>query len=252
MNELSIPNQSKWYENTIIIILLLVCCFPVGLILLWIKKEWSIRTKLIITAAWLLLLAVGAIIDRSQPKQTPTTNSSPVTGSLTNTQQPVLSSPITTSKPNYTELQQRGDVLLKLDKEEYLQDDLKEFDAVMQPLQEIPKDSKDYAKAQSLNKNLIAKSAKIGAEILVLGPKPKNSEWDGRVDAVVSFLRKNLNDYGSSEFVEWSPVTKVAVKGEPYWTVRLKLRAKNAFGALILKETYYFIRQNEVVSAKGL
>lgn len=85
-----------------------------------------------------------------------------------------------------------------------------------------------------------------------MGPKPKNSEWDGRVDAVVKYLRRNLNDYDSSEFVEWSPVTKLKVKGEPFWVVRLKLRAKNAFGGYILKDTFYFIRQNEVVAAEGL
>lgn len=99
---------------------------------------------------------------------------------------------------------------------------------------------------------MIGKSARIGAELLVLGPKPKNSEWDGRVDAVVKYLRRNLNDYDSSEFVEWSPVTKLKVKGEPFWVVRLKLRAKNAFGGYILKDTFYFIRQNEVVAAEGL
>jgi hypothetical protein len=87
---------------------------------------------------------------------------------------------------------------------------------------------------------------------MVLGPKPKNSEWDGRVDPVVEYLKNNLNDYDSSEFVEWSPVTKLEVKGEPFWVVRLKLRAKNAFGGYILKNTFYFIRQNRVVIAEGL
>jgi hypothetical protein len=99
---------------------------------------------------------------------------------------------------------------------------------------------------------LIDKSARITAEILILGPKPKNSAYDGRVDAVVNYLRKNLNGYDSSEFVEWSPVTKMEVKGEPFWVVRLKLRAKNAFGAYLVKDTYYFIRKDKVVTAQGL
>lgn len=68
----------------------------------------------------------------------------------------------------------------------------------------------------------------------------------------MDYLRDNLNDYDSSEFVEWSPVAKLEVKGEPYWVVRLKLRAKNAFGGYVLKNTFYFIRQNKVVSAEGL
>jgi hypothetical protein len=59
-------------------------------------------------------------------------------------------------------------------------------------------------------------------------------------------------DYDSSEFVEWAPVTKLEVKGEPFWVVRLKLRAKNAFGGQVLKNTFYFIRQNRVITAEGL
>jgi len=169
-----------------------------------------------------------------------------------NTQPVVAPSPTATPKPAFVELQQQGEALLELKKDEYVRDDLKEFDAVMQPLREIPKEAKEYRQAQALNKKLIDKSARIGAELLVLGPKPKSSEWDGRVDAVVKYLRRNLNDYDSSEFVEWSPVTKLEVKGEPFWVVRLKLRAKNAFGGYILKDTYYFIRQNEVVAAEGL
>lgn len=165
--------------------------------------------------------------------------------------QPVASA-TATPKPTFTELQQNGETLLALQKEEYLQDDLKQFDVVIQPLREIPKEAKEYRQAQALIKRLIDKGARITAEILVLGPKPKNSEWDGRVDPVVDYLQNNLNDYDSSEFVEWSPVTKLEVKGEPFWVVRLKLRAKNAFGGYVLKNTFYFIRQNKVVAAEGL
>jgi hypothetical protein len=164
----------------------------------------------------------------------------------------VVPSPTATPNPTFAELQQRAEPLLRLEKEEYVRDDLRAFDAVIGPLRQIPKDAKEYVAAQALIKRLIDKSARITAEILVLGPKPKNSEWDGRVDPVVEYLKDNLNDYDSSEFVEWSPVTKLEVKGEPFWVVRLKLRAKNAFGGYVLKNTFYFIRQNKVVTAEGL
>lgn len=72
------------------------------------------------------------------------------------------------------------------------------------------------------------------------------------MDPVVEYLKNNLNDYDSSEFVEWSPVAKLEVKGEPFWVVRLKLRAENAFDGYILKNAFYFIRQNKVVAAEGL
>jgi hypothetical protein len=164
----------------------------------------------------------------------------------------VVPSPTATPKPTFAELQQRAEPLLRLEKEEYVRDDLGAFDAVIGPLRQTPKDAKEYTAAQALIKKLIDKSARITAEILVLGPKPKNSEWDGRMDPVVEYLKENLNDYDSSEFVEWSPVTKLEVKGEPFWVVRLKLRAKNAFGDYVLKNTFYFIRQNRVVTAEGL
>lgn len=164
----------------------------------------------------------------------------------------VLASPTATPKPNFSELKERAEPLLRLEKEEYVREDLGAFDALLKPLREIPKDAKEYAAAQVLIKKLIDKSARIAAEILVLGPKPQNSEWDGRVEPVVVYLKNTLNDYDSSEFVEWSAVTKLEVKGEPYWVVRLKLRAKNAFGGYILKNTFYFIRQNRVVIAEGL
>ena len=176
-----------------------------------------------------------------------------VTPNTPNSSDPsVLASPTATPKPTFSELNQRAGPLLRLEKEEYVRGDLGDFDALLRPLREIPKDAKEYAAAQDLIKKLIDKAAKIGAEILVLGPKPKNSEWDGRVAPVVEYLKNNLNDYDSSEFVEWSPVTKLEVKGEPFWAVRLKLRAKNAFGGYILKDTFYFIRQNRVVMAEGL
>jgi hypothetical protein len=44
----------------------------------------------------------------------------------------------------------------------------------------------------------------------------------------------------------------VYIGKEPYWGVRLKLRAKNAFGAYILRDTYYFMRNNKVVKSEGL
>lgn len=90
------------------------------------------------------------------------------------------------------------------------------------------------------------------AETDLIGPKPENSSWDGKVRCVDKYLQNVLNDYDSAEYVEWSEASKVDVKGEPYWVVRLKLRATNAFGGKILKNTYYFIRHNQVIYAQGL
>lgn len=50
-----------------------------------------------------------------------------------------VASPTATPKPTLAELQQRAQPLLNLEKEEYVSDDLKAFDAVMGPLREIQK-----------------------------------------------------------------------------------------------------------------
>lgn len=119
-------------------------------------------------------------------------------------------------------------------------------------LGEIPKTSKDYKEAQGLNEKLVKKMLAVNLEQALLGEKPKSSEWDGSVQPVKEYLKATLNDYSSSEFVEWSPVAVVRLKGKPYWAVRLKLRAKNAFGAYLLRDTYYFIQGGQVVRAEGL
>ena len=67
--------------------------------------------------------------------------------------------------------------------------------------------------------------------------------------ALCGIIGKLNNKNSNSEVALKS---KLKVKGEPFWVVRLKLRAKNAFGGYILKDTFYFIRQNEVVAAEGL
>jgi hypothetical protein len=116
----------------------------------------------------------------------------------------------------------------------------------------IQKGAKEYKEAQSLLEPTRKRWARLAAEAIVLGPKPENSGWGGKVYCVDHYLKRTLNDYDSAEYLEWSPVARMDVKGEPYWAVRLKLRAKNAFGALIVKDVVFLIRQNEVVNVIGL
>ncbi len=94
--------------------------------------------------------------------------------------------------------------------------------------------------------------AVVGAERIVMGPKPMQIGSGGGVSQVKDYLSSVLNDYENSEFVEWLPISKVYVGKEPYWGVGLRLRAKNRFGALVLRDTYYYIRNNQVVKSKGL
>ena len=230
---------------------------PVGK-LLW-PHQFAKASSGLTAKQWGVILGVGAVIfvlaviaGVLEDKRKSSNGAAVNVNARANAASTSTASPAATPKPTFDELQERANHLLVLEKEEYASDDLKPFDQVRDALNEIPKTAKEYKAAQVLRERLLKKSARIGAEVLVLGPKPTNSPWDGRVDPVVEYLKANLNDYDSSEFVEWSPVTKMELKGEPYWTVRLKLRAKNAFGAYILRDTFYFIRQNRVVRTVGL
>jgi len=67
------------------------------------------------------------------------------------------------------------------------------------------------------------------------GPMPLQSGWDGSVPCVKQYLEKNLNDPDSYESIEWSPVK---ADGD-HWIVRNKYRAKNSFGAKIIKNQVF-------------
>jgi len=68
----------------------------------------------------------------------------------------------------------------------------------------------------------------------------KNSPWDGAVPAVVEYLRANLKDFRSAEWIEWSKVTK---NGDGY-LVRCKYRAKNSFSAYDIYNQVFNIDSN--------
>jgi len=50
--------ERKWYDSTWALVLLLLFCSPVGFVLLW-RKPWKTATKVIITAAVLVVLIAG-------------------------------------------------------------------------------------------------------------------------------------------------------------------------------------------------
>ncbi len=119
-------------------------------------------------------------------------------------------------------------------------------------LHAIPETAPEYKEAKRLIPAAQTKLQHYQAEAALLGKKPENSAYDGSVRCVDRYLRTALNDYHNAEYLEWSPVTRVEIKKQPYWSVRLKLRAKNAFGANIVKDVYFLIRNDQVVQAIGL
>jgi len=155
-----------------------------------------------------------------------------------------------TPPPTFAEIKAKAQSLLKRDNDSI--DELKEFDDVMQPLKAITKDSKDFKEAQVLNKKLIDKVSVIAAEKIVLGNRPENSAWDGSVRAADRYLKDTLNDYSSAEYISWTKVAKIYIGKEPFWVTRAKIRAKNGFGAFIVKDITFYIRNDNVVKVEGL
>ncbi len=190
-----------------------------------------------ISFAWMLLVFVLVVRDKGRPQPAPALNSVSATPST----------PATPTPLPLAELLAQTKVLLKRDNVAH-----QEIGRMLDQLNAVPKEAKEYKETQSIIKPARERWARLAAEELVLGSKPENSKWDGSVLCVDKYLKATLNDYDSAEYVEWSPVTRIDLKGEPYWTVRLKLRAKNAFGGKILKEAIFFIRQNQVVNVIGL
>ncbi|MFC2776059.1 hypothetical protein [Segatella oulorum] len=99
-------------------------------------------------------------------------------------------------------------------------------------------------KKAKFNLSLLAIIALIVASIMAAGifndstePQKKeesvavvhNDELDGSVRQITQFLKKNLNDPGSYESVEWGPVTENP--HTKWFVVRHKYRAKNGYGA---------------------
>jgi type IV secretory pathway VirB10-like protein len=97
---------------TWVIVVLLVFCFPVGLILVWTNHRFTQRSKIVITGVVVALVAVGAIASAaSPPKETvksgdvATTTTEATTTSApapTTTKRPTTTPPPTTAKPPAT------------------------------------------------------------------------------------------------------------------------------------------------------
>lgn len=75
------------------------------------------------------------------------------------------------------------------------------------------------------------------------GPKPEPSNWDGSFRCVKEYLKRNLNDPGSVKYESWYE----AVEHGEYWAVRVRFRAKNAFGGYVLEDKIALIQNSEVV-----
>ena len=72
---------NNWWENTALVIASTVMCCGLGLVLVWLKRQWPTRTKVFVTSGvaivWIAVLVLGALAP------SPTTNQSIASASST-------------------------------------------------------------------------------------------------------------------------------------------------------------------------
>ena len=129
---------------------------------------------------------------------------------------------------------------------------ISELEEAIALLKQIPRETSEFTEAEKLQKKAQAELAQQNAILAIVGEIPTTSAWDGQVDCVDRYLRTRLNDYDSAEYLSWKGPGIIRSSGQLYWGVRLRLRAKNAFGGNIIKEPLFYIRHEQVVKVQGL
>lgn len=212
------------------------------------KNKSSLYIVLAILGGFFMMCVLCGVIGNLSKNK----NDAAVSSTSANLAAIPTASPTPTPPPTFAELRTRAEDFLKIKPENLEYADVERIDDTRLALQNLSKEDKNYKEAQLLTKKLIDRTAPVAAEKFLLGDKPKSSSYDGRVQPAVDYLRANLNDYDSCEFVNWYQVVKTTYEKKPAWGVKLRLRAKNAFGAFIVKDVFFYIRQNQVVGVEGL
>jgi hypothetical protein len=70
-----LAQPQRWFENTALVVVSLLLCGVVGLILVWLKRQWTTTTKVVVTVvvvALTMIGVVGAVTDSTDSTSTGT------------------------------------------------------------------------------------------------------------------------------------------------------------------------------------
>ena len=84
------PSTQPWHRRTVSIVLLLIFFFPVGLVLLWMRPDWSVRRRGIVTGLVGLFVIIVAVSPNPPPTTTAVLNTTTAGGTASS--QPLASS----------------------------------------------------------------------------------------------------------------------------------------------------------------
>jgi len=82
-----------------------------------------------------------------------------------------------------------------------------------------------------------------------VGQTVENSEWDGSVHQVETWLEENLKDPDSYESIEWYEVQQKYVDGKgSIYLVRHEYRSKNSFGGYTVNDDVFILDSEGTVA----
>jgi LysM repeat protein len=117
-------------------------------------------------------------------------------------------------------------------------------EGVRQQIATADKQLNDALNAQRKQKEAAVRMRQ-SADIL-RGPKPAQLP-NGTVPLVLKWFQESLHDPYSARYVSWSKLEKYYWASAPCWVVSVRIRAKNAFGAYVLSDNTFYIRQNRII-----
>jgi hypothetical protein len=89
----------------------------------------------------------------------------------------------------------------------------------------------------------------------VYGKRPETSDWDGKVYLIDDYLKANLKDPASLEYIQWWKLTPFiwgerdasGAGAQNGWQVSVQYRARNSFGGMVIERQTFLIRDGKIV-----
>ena len=79
-----------------------------------------------------------------------------------------------------------------------------------------------------------------------MGAKPEKNQKDGSIKIIEDFIKSNVKNPDTFEFLEWSEVSSE----DGYWKVRCKYKGTASFGTEVTTNAWFYIRHDKVVYTK--
>ena len=100
----------------------------------------------------------------------------------------------------------------------------------------------------------------LEAAEVIYGKKPPAGAVDGKVYLVDDYLKTNLKDPGSLDYIRWWGPTAFAwgdpdengAGKEKGWAVSVQYRARNSFGGMAIERQAFLIRDGRIISAHAM